>query len=276
MVIATNKKRLAAIKNKIISLIDEIIRYNSVEFDEKRARLFKELTSLLDFDDDYLLKMILQDKAIMARAHLLNKVFCYEQIAQEKYWCKLIVNESNLPKNLRESPFYSLFDKSSTQTSYIYHAIKIVIPKIKKLLYVGCGALPFNAILLSRDYNIHVDAIDKDPVSCFLFKKLIKKIHLNKKLHIIVGDVVNFKKIKNYDVIVVAVMVGKDPKEKLKIIENIYKKMNKNTILVVKNFAKMKSILYPSINIDELKKFNLKLFLERRGGMTNQLFIIKK
>ena len=96
------------------------------------------------------------------------------------------------------------------------------------------------------------------------------------KVQVIHRRIKDFDQFENYDVIIMAALVGSSADEKGEIVKYIYKKMPKEQLLLVKNFVKLKSLLSPTIDIASLTGLNIKLLVEKTDGVTNQFIFLEK
>lgn len=101
--------------------------------------------------------------------------------------------------------------------------------KYKKILHIGCGAYPLTEITLANSSNVEVVGIDKNPDAVVLAKYIIRRKKLEEKVTITDGDGINYCA-DGFDVIIISSC--STPKEK--VFENIFKRANKNSIIIVR------------------------------------------
>lgn len=259
--------------NTIVPLIRELVRHTSPDMDNQRTELFAKLIPFLSHDSDHVVKEVLKDRKIRRYSARLHNVFYTEQVALESYWSHLLAHAKNPEAQIRTFPFFRTYENSST---FLYFSVKAVHRHIGRALYIGSGALPLNPIMMAKKYYLSLDCLERDRHAYTQSKKLVSKFGVGRSLHIIHCDVKSFRKFSRYDVIILAVLVGKNAYQKKKIIDYIFKNMNVGTLLLVKNFGKLKSILYPSIDESTLARYCPSLFIEKNDGVTNQFIFLGK
>lgn len=101
--------------------------------------------------------------------------------------------------------------------------------KYNKVLHIGCGAYPLTEITLTSSSGIKVVGIDKNLQAVMSAKEIIRKKNLEKNVTIEHGNGINYPA-GGYDVIIVSSC--STPKEK--VLDNIFKLANKNSLIVVR------------------------------------------
>lgn len=137
-------------------------------------------------------------------------------------------------------PFFSFLEIYLNKTLvlpsiYLFVYKNIIRKEIKlaninskdNILNIGCGALPFTAILINKFTSANVTAIDFDKKAVTSAKSLIKKFKLENKINVIYGDGNNFST-NDFSVILIALHAF----DKNKIFENILKNNKDNTRVV--------------------------------------------
>ena len=98
-----------------------------------------------------------------------------------------------------------------------------------KILNIGCGAIPFSAVYLSRLTGAKVEAIDYDAHACIRARKYIKQLKCNNKIIIKKGNGINYK-VDNFDVILVALQA--EPKKE--ILDNLFENCQTEARLILR------------------------------------------
>jgi len=133
------------------------------------------------------------------------------------------------------------------------------ILKYNKILHIGCGAYPLTEITLANSSNVEVVGIDKNPEAVVLAKDIIRRKKIYKKVTIKHGDGINYSA-DNYDVIIISSC--STPKEK--VFENIFKRANKNSIIIVRTVDSDLNNIFKYINrnkdINYVKKLHFSTF----------------
>jgi len=126
--------------------------------------------------------------------------------------------------------------------------------KHNKILHIGCGAYPLTEIALANSSSAEVVGIDKNPKAVVLAKEIIRRKNLEKKVTITNGDGINYSA-DGYDVIIISSC--STPKEK--VFENIFKRANKNSIIIVRSIDSALNNILEYINGNKDVKYVKKL-----------------
>lgn len=257
---------------KIIKLCQQIIRKNEIKLDPERTRLFGKLIPLIKKGNASMPEDVFLDKNDVTK---LRQVFLVEQMCIEKYWSQKIISSKNPLFEIALFPFYQGYVSTA---QYLYNTMAIISHKpIKKVLYIGAGALPLNSILIAQNYNLKIDNIERENESFRLSKVLLHKLKLNNQVKVIHKDILDYKKLKDYDVIICAVLVGNNTKQKQKIIDHIGKYMKFGNLLLLKNIDGLRTLLYPPIDTSRLpKSLNIEAIHKKQSELTNMLIVARK
>lgn len=138
--------------------------------------------------------------------------------------------------------------------------------KLKKILFIGGGALPYSSILLSRKLNCKVDILEKNKFAYLLGKRYLK-INKIKNISYFNNNSINFKNYKDYDLIYFASqMVFKN-----KSFNFLFKEINRHTRVIIR----LSKNYISKYNLDiNLKKKNIIFF--KLNAKLHSLFYIEK
>lgn len=117
------------------------------------------------------------------------------------------------------------------------------INKFNKALHIGCGAYPLTELTLAKLKVKKIIGIDKNIKAVESAKKIIKKKNLEKIIKIVHGNGINYP-LNDFDVIIVSSC--STPKEK--ILDNIFKNVNKNCIIIIREIKSGTSNIVKYIN----------------------------
>jgi len=257
---------------KIIKLCQQIIQKNEIKLDPERTKLFGELISLIKEKDASMFSGVLLDENDVAKLH---RVFSIEQMCIEKHWAQKIISSKDSLSEITLFPFYQGYVSTA---QYLYNSIAVISRKpIKKILYIGAGALPLNSILIVQNYNLKIDNIEREYESFKLSKSLLHQLKLDNQIKVIYKDILDFKKLKDYDAIICAILVGEDTKQKQKIINHIGKYMKFGNLLLLKNIDGLRTLLYPSIDTTMFpENLNIEDIQKKQSELTNILIVVRK
>lgn len=256
----------------IVDLYQKIIQRNITKLDSERTNLFGELIPLIKEGDVNMAKNTLSKKIDAVK---LQKAFSIEQMSIEKYWSQKIISSENPLSEITMFPFYQGYVSTA---NYLYNSITSISNKqIKKILYIGAGALPLNSILIVQNHNLKIDNIERELESFKLSRLLLCRLKLDKQIKVIHKDIMDFKKLKNYDVIICAILVGSNTKQRQRVINHIGKHMKFGNLLLLKNVDGLRTLLYPPIDITKFpKSLHIEDTHKKQTELTNILIVAKK
>ena len=257
------------------ALCRQIVKLKSSRYDPKRTALFGKLIRVIK---EYDKRAPISHRILTQTKHILindlRSTFSLEQISIEKYWAIKIISSKNPYDELKDFPFYKGYISSA---KYLFDTISSMCKDpIRKMLYIGGGGAPLNPILMQNKHNLTINLIERDNQSFTLSKKLLNTLKLNRKITVELSDIMDYKKLKNYDVIINAVLVGETSVQKRKVIRHISKYMDTNTLLVFKNVDGLRTILYPSVKTQYFKDLKIKKVVKNPAQLTNILIFSKK
>ena len=148
----------------------------------------------------------------------------------------------------------NLYEKAIGK-QYIKEYDQFGLLKYNKILHIGCGAYPLTEITLANSSNIKVVGIDKNPDAVVLAKEIIRRKKLEKKVTIIDGDGINYSA-DGFDVVIISSC--STPKEK--VLENIFKKANRNSIIIVRTVNSALNNILEHINENKDIKYVKQLY----------------
>lgn len=257
---------------KIVKLSQQIIRRHKIKLDPERTRLFGELIPLIKKGNTSMTNGVLLKKIDIIK---LRQVFSIEQMSIEKYWSQKMISSKNPLSEIILFPFYHGYVSTAR---YLYNTIVAISHKpIKKILYIGAGALPLNSILIAQNHNLKIDNIERERESFKLSRLLLHRLKLDNQIKVVHKDILDFKKMKDYDVIICAILVGDNTKQKKRVINHIGKYMKFGNLLLLKNIDGLRTLLYPPTDTTRfLKNLNIEAIHKKQSELTNILIVAKK
>jgi len=192
-------------------------------------------------------KYILTNNPLNKSNILLRAIQKSENIFSRYFWKFADILACN---NRKIAEFYE--KKIGFQYRREYEAFGLM--KYSRILHIGCGAYPLSEIILSESSTLKIVGIDKNPKAIDAAIKIIQKKNLEKRVKIIKGDGINYK-VKDFDVIIVSSC--STPKEK--ILDNVFKNVNKNIIIIVREINSNKNNILDYIGKQNYVKVEKKL-----------------
>ena len=148
-------------------------------------------------------------------------------------------------------------------------SINKINPYIKNILFVGGGALPMTAMLLSSKFGFNCDVIEKNENYAKISKDLIDKLSIE-NVNIINTEALDYEGYANHDLVIVSALAGSDIMKKEELINHI----SSQTSLVLARYATgNKVLLYPDLNKSIIN--NIASTVNPIGNIINSALIIK-
>jgi nicotianamine synthase len=166
----------------------------------------------------------------------------------ENFWANTILKSKFPTTEMMKFPYYENYRKLSSLEIMSLKSLIGVYPV--KMLVIGGGPLPLSAILVSQEYGVKVDTLDNNKEAVDLSKKIYEKLKLTGKS--IFSDAMNFTKYHEYDVILLASLVGNTNIEKQEIISYINKQIKEDTAVIVRSAEGARRLLYPDATVKNL------------------------
>ncbi len=104
-----------------------------------------------------------------------------------------------------------------------------------------------------------------------LSRKVLKKINMEEKIEIIVGDEKTIQNI-DYDIIMVAALA--EPKER--VFANVWELINEKTPVLYRTYTGMRAILYSPVTEKETRGFHKEVMILPTGNINNTSVLIRK
>ncbi len=132
------------------------------------------------------------------------------------------------------------------------------ISKSDKILHIGCGAIPYTTIIMSKELNAEITGIDNQTRSITLAKKFLTKNKIQDKIHLEkeLGETYN---VSNFDVVLISYGVGDIEAILKNVLSNI---KNKGKIILRKPITEKSDYIDSVIEKHSIKKIKLLLTQE--------------
>lgn len=191
----------------------------------------------------------------------------------EHYWGERIRTAPNPMAELRSFPYWQNYLKLARLE---VNALRQACPDMKKILFVGAGPLPLTAFIMAKHYGLDVTNLDIDGDATCCASAWMERILGVNNLPCHHIDVMNYTDFSQYDVIVLAALVGLDSETKTRVLGHIHKHFNDNQTLLVRSVHGMRRLLYPEIMGQELAGFEVTRSIHPRGEVVNSVIVARK
>lgn len=102
-------------------------------------------------------------------------------------------------------------------------------------IFVGSGPVPLTPILLKKNHNIDVTALEYNSQAVQISQKLLEILDL--RINVIHGDAIKFQGFRNFGTIMLALEAGPTEATKRAIFENIKNQITPQTQLIIRGSA---------------------------------------
>lgn len=166
----------------------------------------------------------------------------------EKYWAQKIARAKNSQKALQHFPYQANYAMLVERELKLIKNSGFSINAGSSILVVGSGPLPLTYIELAKQSHSTIELVDSSPEAIQLSEAFCKSIQLNTTHHL--GDAETIVLEKQYDVILLAALVGNTFNEKQTIVSNLQKYLKASGVLVARSAINSRTLLYPQITED--------------------------
>ncbi|KAI4369357.1 hypothetical protein MLD38_017803 [Melastoma candidum] len=152
--------------------------------------------------------------------------------------------------------------------------------ELTRVAFVGSGPLPLTSIVLAKNHMPAAlfDNYDIDPSANSKARKLVSPDpNLSQRMFFHDTDIMDVTtKLKDYQAIFLAALVGMDREEKLKVIDHLGKHMENGAILMLRSAHGARGFLYPVVDPIELGGFEVLSVFHPTDEVINSVIIARK
>lgn len=238
--------------------------------------MFTELVEITMRSSEETAATVLSDPRILAIGAELHKICSNRVCEREKYWARrlLSTSERGISLALEQTPYYDNYRRLSRLEANTVFAIS---PRfVSTVLFAGAGALPMTAIFLAREHGITMDCVDLDPEACSLAREVIHRLGLEGKVRIHHADIADFEASHPHDALFVAALVGLSSSEKSRVLDRLTTIARGDSLLVCRSAHRLKTLLYPKVELTRSRDFHPILELHPHNGLINSVVIFQR
>jgi hypothetical protein len=145
--------------------------------------------NLTQWNDKPIAELIQNDESMASIKHDLPLICGIAECEMEKWWTRRIIGSTQPACEILKSFWYhqQYQNLCNAELNLIRHK------KFNKVIFLGSGALPLTAIMLSQHLNnVPIECIDRDRIACNLAYQLINKLGLSNKIQITNSSAENY------------------------------------------------------------------------------------
>jgi nicotianamine synthase len=198
----------------------------------------------------------------------------------ETHFSQIIGPLPQLLSNLHLFPYYSNYINLALMEFNTLSDNNIPLPK--KLTFVGSGPMPLSSILLATQHmpSTLFENYDIDPQANSMGSRLVSRDpDISQRMNFHTSDInhVGGDKIGEYDVIVLATLVGLERTQKLKILDHLATNMRPGAALLLRSAHGARSFLYPVVEEEDLiNRFTLLCIIHPTNDVINSIILALK
>lgn len=198
----------------------------------------------------------------------------------ETHFSQIIGNLPQPLSNLHLFPYYSNYINLALMEFNTLSDNSIPLPK--KLAFVGSGPMPLSSIVLATQHmpSTLFENYDIDPEANFMGSTLVSgDPDLSQRMSFHTSDInlVEGNKLGEYDVIVLAALVGLERTQKLKILDHLAINMRPGAALLLRSAHGARSFLYPVVEEEDLiNRFSLLCVIHPTNDVINSIILALK
>ncbi|GAB4316743.1 MAG: nicotianamine synthase family protein [Methanobacteriaceae archaeon] len=218
---------------------------------------------VIDFDSA---KHILDDEKMNEVLKVIRKFYVTLSTRLETEKAEEILNSDDPWETLKSFHFYERYLGLLRNENQL-----VKFSSEQKIVFIGGGPLPLTLILLSKMYNTQGVSIEIIPEIADLSLQVIKKLGLDSKIEVVVGDETALKEI-DYTVVMVAALA--EPKER--VFANLWEILDTKTPLLYRTYTGMRAILYSPVTERATRGFHKEVMILPTGKVNNTSVLVRK
>jgi nicotianamine synthase len=195
------------------------------------------------------------------------------EFALEQHWAHRIRDAANPKKELKAFPYWSNYLKLAKLE---VAALRKAAPDAKKVLFVGAGPLPLTAYIFAAHYGLDVTNLEVEESAACCALEWMEPILGAGHIPCHHMDVMDFTGFADYDVIVLAALVGLNQAEKQRIVAHLHTHMSPEQLLMVRSVRGLRKLLYPVVKGSDLAGFDVVREVHPRGEVVNSVVLARK
>lgn len=235
--------------------------------------MFGELVRLVRYQPGERPEEVLANPVVRAIQPHLHRLCADGEYELEREWSLRIAVSLDPWAELERFPYY---DNYRRLTRLEYHALRgLGGEKDAQVVFLGSGPLPLTSILLHHEFGLLVHNVDVDADAHDLGVQVARALGLG-GLRFSHGDALRFDALEAYDVVVLAALVGADQAAKRHLIRHLRRGMAPRALLLVRSAHRLRSLLYPAVEVDDLVGFAPEVVIQPYNDLINSVIIARR
>ena len=265
----------AALRGKIHRIYQSLATAPTLAPSAEVDRLFSDLVRLVRADAPGTVREVLDDPIVCAIKDNLRRVCSTGEYLLEAHWARHVIEGSNEAwGELRAFPYFDNYRQLCRLEMSGISSLEDAPPR--RALFVGAGPLPLTSIVLGQEYGVQVRNVDADQEACRLARRLGERLGLVGKLDYLQADILEVADFGDVDLIFLASLVGLGRREKTRVLEHLGHHTKPGTLLVLRSAARLRTLLYPGVELDQLGAFDPLVEIHPHHDVINSVIIARR
>lgn len=216
---------------------------------------------------------LLADPIVQAIRPRLHQLCAAGETLLERRWADAVVASADPHATLASFPYQENYRQL---TLLEWHAMASVSERPpRRVAFVGSGSLPLSSLLFASTYGVTVDNIDVDGDALDRSRRVAEVLGAD-LLGFCHADVRDCDGFDQYDVVVLAALVGLDHCSKRQVVRHLQQQLAPGSLLVARSAHGARSLLYPVLDLSTLAPLELLAVLHPYSQVINSVVLARK
>lgn len=265
---------MTVLRRRIVGIYRELKSLPSLRPGRRVNGLFSELVDLTLSSEAGLARRVLADPGVRAIRADLQKLCALGEFELETHWSDRVAAARDPWKELERFPYYQNYVQAARIEANCLFSVKRHF--IRRVLFVGAGPLPLTSVCLAREHMVRIDNVEIDEPAFERGKRLAARLGLSHRLRFYRCDIMDFSAPRAYDAVFLASLVGADGPQKVRMLRRVSGMLARGAILVVRSAQRLRSLVYPSVDMDMLRGFAPLLEIHPHNEVMNSNLVVRK
>jgi nicotianamine synthase len=237
-----------ALVTRLLTLERRLTELPGLEPGPQVNALFTELVTLC-CRTDVDAPAALADPRLQAVAPRLRQTAAVGEYQLERWWAGRI---SAGDAQLARFPYLANYQDLTRLELGALAGAGIGPEKLRRIGFLGGGPLPLSAILLARELGVPVEVVDRDAEAVVRARQVVDAVGVSGVV-VHQGEAASFA--GDCDLVVLAALVGADPREKDAVLRGVRAACAPGTALLARSARGLRTLLYPAVDPHRLPGF---------------------
>jgi nicotianamine synthase len=238
--------------HEIGSIFDQLTALRVLEPGPGVNRLLSRLVRLCVSTPEAWGDRVLSEPRVQALAPRLRQLCGHAEYLLERHWARSIVASDEPRSRLAAFPYLANYQQLTALELHLLAGLGCDLTALDRICFLGGGPLPLSALLLSQRLDATIDVVDRDHEASELAGELIGRLGRSDRLRTWTTEALELPSLGDYDVIVLAALVGADRRDKRRILAGLAERVRPGGLLVARGAHGLRTLLYPTIDAADL------------------------